>query len=201
MKKKIIAAVISTAMLLTLSVSAFAAEALPEDYDLLKLDGTDRVLVTSSYSPDVKDTSPMLDHRTGTACTFEFAGDAKSATVFAASRECEIVNKLALLADGEYEVTFAATNDADLKDWTEFKLTAEDNKGDWAVFAVDGIKEGYAFYRIEIVSKNGASVTVKEFALFRTSDASAAQIEPKTLLEKEQWRKVQAIRGFGFFGR
>ena len=201
MKKKIITVIIASILLITSAAVAHAAADIPEDYELLMLDGFDRVLATSSYSPDCKDaagTSPLFDHRTGTACSFDLSDrDEKVVTVYVASRTKEIVERFACLTDGDASVRFYATNDADLKEWKEFDIKAVENSGEWAVFEVEDIDEGYAFYRIEFEVSEGDTLAVKELALFRTSEKSPSGSEPKNVFEKEPWRKLSFIRRLG----
>ena len=199
--KKIITLIIAAAMLLSCTVIANAAAAIPEDFDFYVPDGMQRVFATSSYAPDFKtDTAPVFDHRTGTGCTFDLT-EMKTVTVHIGSRDCEKVEKFAwmLADDASVKVSFAATNDTELKEWTYFEFEAEQD-GKWNVATVKGIKEGYAFYRIDIEAKDAEAVTVLELALFRTEGAGTPA-KAGTLLEREMWRVSQAITGKGFFTR
>ena len=121
-------------------------------------------------------------------------------------------------------VSLYVTNDPDFKTWMPVNLYNEkaeseetdDNENDdmveaneegWKVLDVDELNQGFAFYRIDFKMKSGDAFTLKEVALFRTEEAEApaenpteeqpSVSAPKTIIEKEPWRKVLAFR----FGR
>ena len=205
--KKIIALVLVSVMLLASASAVFAGETVLEDYEFYTIEGMKRVFATSSYAPDFKvDTGLVFDHRTDTGCAFDLReSDSKTVVVYVASRECEIAEEIAWIVaideGASVTVKFSATDDADLKDWTEFEIEVTKD-GIWNVGTVKDIKKGYAFYRFEFEAKGGESVpiselTISELALFR-SDAAA---KPKTLRGQEKWRAAKAFTGVRFFGR
>lgn len=202
MKKKILSALLAAAMLVSFAVCAGAAE-LPEDYFVHQLDGMDRVLVTSSYSPDNDgkiDTAPLFDHRTGTGCMFDFTdSESKTFTLYIGSRNSEIVNKFSALFAGdegtEVEIAFYATDDAELNEWTAFDIHPLVKDGDRHVLEVENIEKGYAFYRIDFKLLTGDSFGILELSLFRTAVEKEENNAPSPILfEREQWRKVP-VRG------
>lgn len=203
MKKKIVSAVLAAVMLLSLAVCA-SADVLPEDYFVHRLDGMDRVLVTSSYSPDGDgkiDTAPLFDHRTGTGCMFDFTdSESKTFTLYIGSRDSEIVNKFSGLFAGaegtEVEIAFYATDNPELTEWTMLDVRPLEKDGDWHVIEVENIEKGYAFYRIDFTLLTGDSFGILELSLFREAvQKDGNDDSAKTLFDREQWRKVPIKNG------
>lgn len=206
MKKKILSALLAAAMLVSFAVCAGATE-LPEDYFVHQLDGMDRVIVTSSYSPDSDgkiDTAPLFDHRTETGCMFDFAdSESKTFTLYIGSRDSEIVNKFSGLFAGvegtEVEIAFYATDNSELTEWTMLDVHPLVKDGDWHVIEVENIEKGYAFYRIDFTLLTGDSFGILELSLFRTAVEKEETNAPSSVLfEREQWRKVP-LRGKRLF--
>lgn len=191
--KKVCSALLAAVMLLAFAVCVNAAE----DYCLYSVDGMARTVVSSSYSPDLGagETSLLFDHRTGTSCTLS-----NTVSLYVGSRESEIVDSFAVLADGKVRITMYATDNAELTDWVAFKLSSADEDGDWSIYKVDGIERGYAFYRFDLEVADGESAAVAELALFHTDADKSAEVSP-VVFEREMWRKVPIVkkRFFGIF--
>lgn len=216
--KKIVSILVSLIILATMAVSASALDATPDiaanpaksadagGYVFYTVEGMEHITVTSSNCPLMTSktgSAVLFDHNKDTGYTFTFKeGEEKTVTVYAASRECLILDRLATIAGAPgttFNVTVYGTDDASLKDWTLLGNTPVgiDDDG-FAVRDIPGIDKGYAFYRIDFTLKEGNEITVSEIALMTSHIGPAAKPESEkkdsaALLERDPRRIVRNI--------
>lgn len=201
--KKIISAVIAVLTAL-LSLTAVFAVDLPEDYCLYSIDGLERYTVVSSLSPEYDtalDTSLILDHRTGTG--LDFALDEKffdTVSINFSFEEAFELEKIAILVEHDentsVEVALFAADDPESNVWVPVSLEGDGKDGKWDLINVGEMSKEFKVYRLTFEIKEGETYSIKEIAFFKTPEKPAAPVVDKNapLLEKEQWRKVGALR-------
>lgn len=204
MKKIVIALVFAVLLIASAAIAVNAAE-LPDDYIVHTIEGMDRIYVTSSDCPDYKpqvNTSLVFDHLTDTGITFDLSeSETKTVSLIAASRDNEVLKMFSGLFGGEdgtiIEIALFMSNDPSLEEWTPVNVYTLPKDGDWYVFFIDDLDEGYSFYRFDFEMTAGDSFTLKEFSLFKAADETSLPYKPdsKVVTEREPWRKTWALNG------
>ncbi len=144
----------------------------------LVLDGMTQVAVTSSDTSIDVDTGNFYDSIAETKCKITFAEDAEAKTfsVYTATKVPEALAKFAAIIDGEkgtiLTINVYATNDSLLMDWTPLAFSAESLDTEYAIFSLADTTTAYAFYRFDFTLDFGEYFELSELALFKeTTDA------------------------------
>lgn len=211
MKKfiQIISVVLAVVLCSAVIVAADTIESSGKTYYYEK--GTERLTVTSSYSPELSaevSTAVFFDHSKDTGVTFDFSeADEKTVSVLIGSRQSEQLAAFGIIMDVPEDTTVKvsvyATDDADFNEWTEVKAEATGNDGTYSSYKVSGIDKGYAFYKFVFEVTEGDEFSLAEISLLKpeakTTLPSAAGTPSSTIRGQEMWRKAQALHRPGSY--
>ena len=181
--KKFLTFLLTAALLAVAPISIAAEETAPAAEDAvvhvepLVLDGMTQIEVTSSDTNMDVDAANFYDALAETKCSITFPADAEARTfsVYTATKAPEAVTKFAAIIDGikgtVLTINVWGTNDSLLMDWTPIALSAENLETEYAIFALPDNTTAYAFYRFDFTLEFGEFFDISELALFKPADA------------------------------
>ncbi len=157
----------------------------------LTLEGMTQVEVTTSDSNFDADVANFYDALPETRCTIAFGEDAEARTfsVYTATRVPEAIAKFAAIVDGEkgtvITIEVYGTNDSLLLDWTPLAFGPENLETEYAIFALADNTTPYAFYRFDFTLEFGDYFDIAELALFKvTTDAPEMEYDLGDVVEE-----------------
>lgn len=137
------------------------------------IEGYDFALVTSSISGEGKDTTPALDRDSSTAYTFAATEEQTTFSLYVTSYAPYALTAVGGMYDGLIPtVEVYGSNDYTHTEWTKIELAAETTELDGFVVtkAAEAHKAelpAYRFYRVDVTTAAGETVTLKELVLYR----------------------------------
>ncbi len=193
--KKFLTFALTAVLLACASVTVMAEEAVPAEETVvaepLTLEGMTEVVVTTSDSNFDADVANFYDALPETKCTITFSEDAEARTfsVYTATKVPEAIAKFAAIVDGEKGtvITFEVygTNDSLLLDWTPLAFGPESLETEYAIFALADNTTPYAFYRFDFTLELGSYFDLAELALFKvTTDAPEMEYDLGDVVEE-----------------